>query len=139
MTEIAEQVAKGYGCEANRFRFMGDPTPAVTNDEDLWNWVQGVAKDASLTGKIEQVGPYMFSEDFAFFSEARPSLFMWLGIAEDDEASKDYRHNLPTNVPLHNSKFNIDERILARGVALHCLLATESLEELANASDKSEL
>ena len=79
LVQISEQVAKGYGCEANRFQFMADPYPALINDAHLWEWFQDVGKGSSLTGQVDRVGPFMFGEDFAFFSEKKPSLFIWLG------------------------------------------------------------
>ena len=85
------------------------------------------------------MGPFMYGDDFAFFSEKVPSLFIDLGTSSDDleGESGDYRHNLPSNVPVHHGQFNVDERILARGAALYCFLATQSLQQLAGVMSES--
>jgi hippurate hydrolase len=34
-----------------------------------------------------------------------------------------------TNPPLHNTRMTIDEQVMARGVAMHCAVATRYLDE----------
>lgn len=51
----------------------------------------------------------MAGEDFAFFSQVRPSFFYWLGIANNERG---------INSTLHTVNFDIDESALPVGVAL---------------------
>jgi hippurate hydrolase len=45
----------------------------------------------------------------------------FIGVAPD---GTDWR----TNPPLHNTKMTIDEAVMARGIAMHCAMATRYLE-----------
>lgn len=62
--------------------------------------------------------PIMPAEDFSFFTQAMPSTFLFMGIA--DEA-------LGTTQNLHSPRFKLDESVLPKGAALFASLAAEYL------------
>ena len=82
----------------------------VENNESMFNVFKDVAE--TVIG-VENVDVYsdanMAGEDFAAYSQVRPSFFYWLGIADNER-------NI--NSTLHTVDFDIDERALPVGVAL---------------------
>jgi len=62
----------------------------------------------------------MPAEDFAFFSMAVPSAFLFLGIGNEAAGS---------TVSLHSPAFRVDEEVLHRGAALHAALALTWLRQ----------
>ncbi|MCC5890146.1 MAG: amidohydrolase [Alkalibacterium sp.] len=85
-------VAKGY--------------PAVYNDESLLDTVQKSAEAVDLSVDILSE-PYLFGEDFSFYSSIAETNFSFLGVRNEE---KGYIHGL------HTALFNFDERILLKGV-----------------------
>jgi metal-dependent amidase/aminoacylase/carboxypeptidase family protein len=64
----------------------------------------------------------MGGEDFAYYTEQVPGLFVGLGVGNDEiEASYNVHHPL----------FKVDESALAVGTAMHVCFAVESLEQLS--------
>lgn len=85
-------VAKGY--------------PAVYNDESLLDSVEKSADKADLSVDILKE-PYLFGEDFSFYSSLAKTNFSFLGVRNEE---KGYIHGL------HTALFNFDERTLVKGV-----------------------
>jgi len=79
-----------------------DYYPAVYNDHDLFGLVDKTLNDSEKV----YIKPYTFSEDFAFYQKEVPGMFTFIGSRNE---SKDYIY------PLHNNKFNFDEKILLNG------------------------
>jgi amidohydrolase len=65
--------------------------------------------------------PMMGGEDFSYVLRDIPGAMAFIGVAP---AGSDPR----TNPPLHNTRMTIDESVMARGVAMHCMAATRYLE-----------
>ena len=108
---IAASCAAMYGAEA-AVRF--DPISSCV-DNDPTCAQQARAALAALYGNeavINRVPPGMSSEDFAFYGERVPSLFVWLGCLKEGAA-----------YGLHNPRFDPDESVLPIGAALHALYA----------------
>ncbi|MBU5435247.1 amidohydrolase [Pseudoflavonifractor sp. MSJ-37] len=72
--------------------------PPVRNDEDLLR-----RAEAALPGLSILPEPLLIAEDFAFYQQILPGLFLLLGTG--------------TGIPLHADTFDFDESILAAGVA----------------------
>eukprot|EP00746_Dinoflagellata_sp_MGD_P097737 gnl/MRDRNA2_/MRDRNA2_392397_c0_seq1.p1 gnl/MRDRNA2_/MRDRNA2_392397_c0~~gnl/MRDRNA2_/MRDRNA2_392397_c0_seq1.p1 ORF type:complete len:218 (+),score=56.63 gnl/MRDRNA2_/MRDRNA2_392397_c0_seq1:31-654(+) len=126
VVEVAEAIGAAHRCSITDWKFMSDRFPPTVNDGDVWSWLQS-PHGAGLTNEIEVRGnmdPSMGSEDFAYYLEDVPGAFILLGIGTGAG------HRLPTNVSLHNPRFNIDENALSIGAALHANLALRSLEQL---------
>ena len=85
---------------------MVDYYPAVVNDskfvEDL--------KNSLNQNQYQMIEPMTVSEDFAFYQQKVPGVFVMLGSKNE---AKGYHY------PLHSCYFNFDERILDKGVELY--------------------
>lgn len=85
-------VAKGY--------------PAVNNSESLIDTVSESCSKSGLTLELLDE-PYLFGEDFSFYSSIAETNFAFLGARNEE---KEYIHGL------HTPLFNFDEAILEKGV-----------------------
>ncbi|MDO9628578.1 MAG: M20 family metallopeptidase [Acholeplasmataceae bacterium] len=83
-----------------------DYYPPVVNDEKLFHMLEGSMEKAEY--KI--LKPMMFAEDFAFYQQKVPGMFVMLGTKND---SLGFIH------PLHSCYFNFDEIVLEKGVELY--------------------
>jgi amidohydrolase len=83
-----------------------DYYPPVVNDQNLFHMLE---KDMSKK-EYRILKPMMFAEDFAFYQQKVPGMFVMLGTKNDE---KGYVH------PLHSCYFNFDEKVLIRGVELY--------------------
>lgn len=114
MERMIEEYAKAWGLEGD-LQFFRQTHPPLMNDAHLVDFVFEAAEDLGIpTIKAEKT---MISEDFSFFLEKSPGVFMFLGIKTTD----DY--------PLHHPKFNIEgEEVLGKGGGLMAYLAFKYLQ-----------
>lgn len=87
--------------------------PAVFNDESLIDTVSTSADRADLNLQLLDA-PYLFGEDFSFYSSVAKTNFAFLGVRNEE---KGHIHGL------HTALFNFDERILLKGVKYYQSLA----------------
>lgn len=87
--------------------------PAVFNDETLLDSVKSSAKRAHLHLHLLDA-PYLFGEDFSFYSSVAKTNFAFLGVRNEE---KGHIHGL------HTALFNFDEAILLNGVRYYQSLA----------------
>lgn len=127
-SNIVTTVAQAHKCNVS-MSFMPDPYPPTVNNPDLWQFVRRVAGVASENGTVVEVLPTMAGEDFAFFAQQVPGAFILLG-----QGSGEQEEGASTAHGLHNPRFNLHERVLKTGAALHAHLAFESLADLNNPS-----
>jgi hippurate hydrolase len=86
-----------------------DYYPPVINDHALFEQLKNhLNQDA-----FEILRPMMFAEDFAFYQEKVPGLFVMLGTQNQ---AKGFIH------PLHSCYFDFDESVLVKGVELYQLI-----------------
>ncbi len=78
--------------------------PAIKNDQEL---AQKATQILNPVSQVVQTRQSMGAEDFAWYTERVPCLFMRLGT----------QHNESTAFPLHHSKFDIDESVIPKAVA----------------------
>ena len=83
-----------------------DYYPAVTNDHELFNHLISVLPPTSY----QIIKPMTVSEDFAFYQQHVPGVFVMLGTKNE---KKGYIH------PLHSCYFQFDESVLIKGVELY--------------------
>jgi len=102
MEAIVNGVAKGYDCEAEiEVRPM---YPPVLNDPALADlFIEAVGRDNVL-----DIEPQMLAEDFSYYQEAVPGLFVFVGCRD---ASQGHLFGL------HHECFNFDENVLINGVS----------------------
>lgn len=117
MPERFERVVKGI-CEANRATYELDYeriAPPVENHPRLAGFaVESLARSLG-PDRVLETPPIMASEDFAFFQQQVPGVFLFLGVANEAEGWTDY---------VHTPTFRPDERAIATGVsAVASLLA----------------
>ena len=114
MRAVAAAIADGFGCTAttNYVRRY----PAVINDPAAAALVRSVASDPALGLAVEDAAPSMGSDDFAFMLNEVPGCYFWLGAARDGE-----------NPRLHSPRYDFNDAILPRGMALWTRLVQRTL------------
>ena len=65
--------------------------------------------------------PMMGGEDFSYVLREVPGAMAFVGVAAEGS-------DPATNPPLHNTRMTIAEEVMAKGVAMHCAVATRFLE-----------
>lgn len=87
--------------------------PAVINPADGVAIVRQVAEDVlGAQGVVQLQHPSMVGEDFGYYLQQKPGAFFWLGVRGAD---------MPY-YPLHNPRFNLDERAMVNGVRIFAAL-----------------
>jgi len=118
MKQIAEDTAKQMGgtCDYN----IVNGYPFLINEETLT--ARAVAAAEFYLGKenVEELPLRMTGEDFAFFTQQRPSCFYRLGTGNKAKG---------ITSGIHTSTFNIDESALQTGPGLMAWLAINELKE----------
>ncbi|MDF2700027.1 MAG: amidohydrolase [Haloplasmataceae bacterium] len=77
--------------------------PPVVNDSQLFDMINSSINETD----IEYMKPVMLAEDFSYYQEAVPGVFMFLGTRNE---ALGYIH------PLHSCYFNFNEDVLIKGV-----------------------
>jgi len=106
--QIARQTAEAMGCQA--VIELKQLTPATINHPEIAGAVQKTAQKLFRDGDI-QTGNYitMGSEDFAFVLEKQKGCYFFVGSANPEKG---------LNAGHHHPKFDFDEAVLPRAVAL---------------------
>ncbi|MCI4654642.1 M20 metallopeptidase family protein, partial [Sphingomonas aquatilis] len=115
---IAEHIAAAHGATAETRIEAG--YPVTVNDPRGAALIEGVAGTLGQPfAAMPQ--PMMGAEDFSYVLRETPGAFAFIGVAPvgSDPA---------TNPPLHNTRMTIEESVMAKGVAMHCAIATRFLE-----------
>ncbi len=89
--------------------------PPLENNDELVNFVEGVAKDLLGSANVLKFKPKMWAEDFAYYSRVVPSVFWFLGVKP-----KGYNGEI---FGLHSSKYNPDENSIKYGIAMFVKIA----------------
>ncbi len=77
--------------------------PPVVNDPELFSKVEDLID-------LPDIEPLMLAEDFSYYQEEIPGLFVFLGTSNEKKGF---------TAPLHNSRFNFDEEVLLKGVEFY--------------------
>ena len=117
---IAAGTAAAFGGSAETEIVWG--APPVVNDDAMAAFAAGCAKEVLGEDKVitRLPSPNMGGEDFACYLQEIPGAFMFLSSSDAD---------LGTDVPHHNSKFNVDERVLWEGAAVFTAIAEKFLSK----------
>jgi amidohydrolase len=118
--QTVADLAHAYGATAE-VEFVSHG-PVTRNDPALTAWALPAMQEAAGAANVDPAhGPVMVSEDFSYYQEHIPGLFVHLGASQDgvDPA---------TSAPNHSPLFNPNERILPLGVRAHVLFAIRYLE-----------
>jgi amidohydrolase len=114
--DIVKYYSLAWGCEGT-LEITDVSYPPVINDSELADFVLRVA---SKLGEVREAPMSMGAEDFSYYLEKVPGVFIILGIRNEGKG---------IIYPHHHPKFNVDEDILWRGTALHALLTYNYLKE----------
>lgn len=115
---IVEGICVSSGCSCELDYEYGYP-PTV-NDREMTALVQSAAAHVLGEDKVIRVEePSMTGEDFSYFLQKVPGCYFWLGTRNPKKGIV---------YPLHNARFQIDEKILPLGAAV---LSRTVLEFLA--------
>jgi len=116
MEKMAKSIAESAGATAEVTIFPG--TPVTYNDPQLTAQMSPTLQRVAGPGKAVPAPQNTGAEDFAFFQEKIPGLFIILGTNPPGE----------TPVPNHSPHFTIDESALVVGVRALSNLAVDFLE-----------
>lgn len=118
VTDISKNVAKAMRAQVEVD--MVKTTPVLSNDPGLSAVISKAARTFLPDGlvKTHQEFPLTGSEDAAYFHELVPAVYCFLC------SSNPGKH---TNIPHHNSRFDIDEDVLWEGSALFAASALQFL------------
>ena len=90
--------------------------PPLINSEEVANKVKETVQKTVGDIVTSWDEPQMTGEDFAYFAKEIPSLFMFLGTANEEKK---------ITMPLHSENFEIDENGLLTGVGIYLALLFE--------------
>ena len=111
---VEEKMGRILRSTAEAFRTSVDfqyrkGVPPTVNDPEMGALAVEVAKRVVGAGKVMPISPVMGSEDFAYYSERVPGVYVGLSASKGD--GKDY--------PNHHPQFDINEDMLEVGTTLH--------------------
>lgn len=115
-----DNLANSYGARAE-VRYL-EGAAVTNNNPDLADWATPVLTEAAGAGNVHpNVPPTMVAEDFSYYQQSIPGLFVHLGASADGADPE-------TSPPNHSPQFDVNERILPLGVRAHVLMAVRYLE-----------
>ena len=118
LKRIVNMTAEAYGAKADVV-FLRSQHPGVINDAALTERLTEKAKVLFGKDRLCHVPPMMLGEDFSFYQQTVPGVFMFAGGGNPE---------IGCGYPNHHDCFNIDERVLTDSVMLH-LMAVCAAEE----------
>ncbi|EPS73983.1 hypothetical protein M569_00763, partial [Genlisea aurea] len=120
--EVMVAQSEVYGCSATVDFFGGSDAvyPPTTNDNKMYEHMKKTALRLVGTDNFRVVEPLMGAEDFSFYSELVPAVFLFIGIRNESVGSV---HSV------HTPHFMIDENALPLGAAIHAAMAETYLYE----------
>ena len=101
LRDLAKTLERETGCSFTITFSAG--YPPVCNDQTLFEQARAALPQLQVLDE-----PLMISEDFSFYQQQLPGLFLLLGTG--------------TGIPLHADTFDFDESVLAAGLAADELL-----------------
>ena len=114
----AEDIAHSAGASAKVVFGAHSAYPVTVNDPQLTRRMLPTLERVAGPGKLLEVPPILGAEDFSFFAEQIPGLYVFLGSRPANEPAEGF----PAN---HSPRFHIDESILKLGVRTLAHLAAD--------------
>lgn len=113
MEQIVNGICSGFGADCRIDVLHG--LPVLVNDKEAVEYSVAVAQQVAGKEHVLMLSaPMMGAEDFAYFAEAVPASFLWIGSGNPD---KGFTHLA------HQPKFDFDEDAMANGIQILCGLA----------------
>ena len=116
MKEMAEGIADSMGGSCD-FTIVGG-YPFLNNEENLTGRITSIAKDYLGDGNVVELEPFMYGEDFAYYSQVINGCFYFLGTGNKEKGIVS---------TLHTSTFDIDEDAFALSTGLMAYIAIREL------------
>jgi amidohydrolase len=115
MFEVADGVSRESGCEVNLD--ISDSFPPVDNDPSLYERAEKSLTETIGSDRLRVLQEIpMTADDFAFYLDSVPGLYLKIGCAPPDGRA----------YPLHHPRFDVDESALRTGVeALATVMVAE--------------
>jgi hippurate hydrolase len=123
MGEIAQHTAAAFGAEAE-FRFRRNYPPLVNHPAETRFAVEVMKEVLGAERVDDQVEPTMGAEDFAYFLQAKPGCYMFIGNGEGEH--RDGGHGLGPCV-LHNGSYDFNDNLLPIGSSFWVRMVEKSL------------
>ena len=121
LAKLARGIAEAHGATADVSFVQGFPVTVC--DAAAVAFGQRVVEDEFGTENWRTLGsPIMGAEDFAYVLEKVPGAMFFLGAAHEGE-------DWTRCCPIHSNRMVLDERVMARGAALHAALAERFLAD----------
>ncbi|HTX50717.1 MAG TPA: M20 family metallopeptidase [Caulobacteraceae bacterium] len=121
IARVAENIARAHGAEAEVDLTKG--FPVTVNDGRVVDLAEKTAKAIfGDAGFMRMPNPMMGAEDFSYVLLKVPGAMAFLGGVPE---GGDYH----TCCALHSNRMVIDERVMARGIAMHCAMAEAMLSD----------
>ncbi len=123
MEEVAVNTAAAFGAQVE-FKFRRNYPPLV-NHPEATRFAVEVMKTVVGADKVDdKTEPSMAAEDFAYFLQAKPGCYIFIGNGEVDH--RDGGHGLGPCV-LHNGSYDFNDNLLPVGASFWVKLAEASL------------
>ena len=123
MGEIAKHTAAAFGAEAE-FKFKRNYPPLVNHARETAFAVDVMRSVVGRDKVDDKVEPTMGAEDFAFFLQAKPGCYVFIGNGDGDH--RDGGHGLGPCV-LHNGSYDFNDKLLPIGASFWVKLAEQAL------------
>lgn len=121
LQRVVSHVAAAHLCQADLKIIPGFPVTLC--DSRAVDLARRVTKETfGEDAWFEMPSPMMGAEDFSYVLQKAPGAMMFLGASPE---GGDWR----TCCALHSNRMVLDERVMARGAAMHCALAEAFLSE----------
>jgi len=114
----AEDIAHSAGATVKVSFGQHNAYPVTANDPKLTQRMLPTLQRVAGPGKLLEVPPILGGEDFSFFAQEIPGLYVFLGSRPPNEPAEGF----PSN---HSPRFHIDESILKLGVKTLTHLAAD--------------
>ncbi|MQA41363.1 M20 aminoacylase family protein [Rugamonas aquatica] len=123
MEEIARHTAAAFGAEVE-FKFRRNYPPLVNHAAETRFAVEVMKSVVGADNVDDNVEPTMGAEDFAFFLQAKPGCYVFIGNGEGEH--RDGGHGLGPCV-LHNGSYDFNDNLLPIGASFWVRLAEQAL------------
>ncbi|MBY0555660.1 MAG: amidohydrolase [Burkholderiaceae bacterium] len=123
MGEVARHTAAAFGAEVD-FKFRRNYPPLVNHAAETRFAVEVMKEVVGADQVDDQVEPTMGAEDFAFFLQAKPGCYVFIGNGEGEH--RDGGHGLGPCV-LHNASYDFNDKLLPIGASFWVRLVEKGL------------
>lgn len=118
MSIIAKSYAEAHGCKAT-LKFDFNAPPVINDPEFTKDCVRMMSRDIDAEF-LQEIPPFMPSEDFAYFQEKVPGLLFYLGVGDESKQ---------THYAQHHPKYKVDDDALVNGLMAFGSIANQFFDK----------